>query len=188
MADYMVFAAAANAIAEHAAHAVAEHAEEPSAWGFGPGAWVALSMLAVMGIMLYAKVPALVASMLDKKIDGIRTQLDEAAKLRAEAEALKAEYTKKIAGAAKDAETLKAAANDEAKLIVAKAKEDATALIARRTKSAEDKIAAAERAAIADVRARAAIAATAAATSLIAQKHDAKSDKALIDQTIISLN
>ncbi len=187
MADLYFLATVANGVVE-AATQLAEHAEEPSALGFGPGAWVALSMLAVFGIMLYAKVPTIIASMLDKQIDGIRSQLNEAATLRAEAEALKAEYTKKIAGAAKDADALKAAANEEAKLIVAKAKEDATALISRRAKSAEDKIAAAERAAVADVRARAANAAAAAAASLIAQKHDAKTDKSLIDQTIARLN
>ena len=104
------------------------------------------------------------------------------------AEALKAEYEKKVRGAAKDAEALKAAAEDEAKLIVAKAKEDATALIARRTKSAEDKIAAAERAAVADVRVRAAEAATAAAARLIEANHDAKVDKGLVDTTIARLN
>jgi F-type H+-transporting ATPase subunit b len=171
-----------------AAEAVAEHHEEPSAFGFGPGGWVALSMLAVFGIMIYAKVPALVAGMLDKKIEGIRTQLDEAARLRSEAEALRAEYEKKIADADKQAAALKASAEEEAKLIVAKAKDDATALIARRTKSAEDKIAAAERAAVADVRARAAAAATAAATQLIVAHHDGTTDKSLVDATIARLN
>ncbi len=170
-----------------AAETAAEHAEEPSAWGFGPGAWVALSMLAVIGIMLYVKVPAIVAGMLDKQIAGIREQLDSAAKLRAEAEALKAEYEKKIRDAARDAEKLKAAAEDEAKAIVAKAKDDATTLIARRAQSAEDKIAAAERSAIADLRAKAANAATAAARGLIADNHDAKADKALVDETIAGI-
>jgi F-type H+-transporting ATPase subunit b len=176
------------AILAEAAGAVAEQAEEPTALGFGPGAWVALSMLAVFGLMVYLKVPALVAGMLDKKIAGIREQLDAAANLRAEAEALKAEYEKKVRDAAKDAEALKAAAEEEAKLIVAKAKDDATALIARRTKSAEEKIGAAERAAVAEVRAKAAAAATAAATSLISAHHGAATDKALIDQTIARLN
>jgi F-type H+-transporting ATPase subunit b len=174
-------------VAAGTAHEAAEHAT-PTALGLTPGGWVAMSMIAVFALMLYLKVPALVASMLDKKIEGIRTQLDEAAKLRAEAEALKAEYEKKLAAAAKDAEALKAAAGDEATLIVAKAKDDATALIARRTKSAEDKIAAAERAAVADVRAKAASAAAAAAGALIAQHHDAKADAALVDQSINALN
>ncbi len=187
MVDFTLLATAAAAVAEHAAHIV-EHHEEPSAWGFGPGAWVALSMLAVFGIMVYAKVPAIVAGMLDKQIAGIREQLAEAARLRSEAEALKAEYEKKIKAAAKDADAMKAAAEVEAKQIVAQAKDDATALIARRAKSAEDKIAAAERAAVADVRARASAAATAAAASLIAAQHDVKTDKAIIDQTIARLN
>ena len=74
------------------------------------------------------------------------------------------------------------------KLIVARAKTDATALIARRAKAAEEKIAAAERAAIADVRNKAASAAAAAAAQLIATHHDAKADAALIDQSIAALN
>ena len=174
--------------ATEAAGAVAEHAEEPTALWLTPGGWVAASMLFVFGIMLYAKVPAIIAAALDKQIAGIKEQLDAAARLRADAEALKAEYQKKVRGAAKDAEALKAAAEDEAKLIIAKAKENATTLIARRAKSAEDKIGAAERAAIADVRAIAAEAATAAATRLIAANHDAKADKGLVDTTIARLN
>lgn len=175
-------------MAAQAAGAAAEHAEEPTALFLSPGGWVAASMLFVFGIMLYAKVPSIVAGMLDKKIAGIKEQLDAASRLRADAEALKVEYEKKIRGATRDAEAMKAAAEDEAKLIIAKAKEDATALIGRRAKSAEDKIAAAERAAIADVRARAAEAATAAATRLIAANHDAKADKGLVDGAIANLN
>ena len=181
MLDLAMFAA-------EAAGAVAEHHEEPTALLLTPGGWVAASMVFVFSIMLYAKVPAIIAAALDKKIDGIKEQLDAASRLRTEAEALKSEYEKKVRGAAKEAEALKAAAEDEAKLIVAKAKVDATALIARRTKSAEEKIGAAERAAVADVRARAAEAATAAAARLIAANHDAKADKGLVDTTIERLN
>ena len=61
---------------------------------------------------------------------------------------------------------------------------EAEALVKRRQKMAEEKIAAAERSAIADVRARAASAATAAAAALIKQTHDAKADKGLVDEAI----
>ncbi len=166
----------------------AEHHAAPTALGIDPTGWVALSMIAVFLIMLRMKVPAMIAGVLDKRIAEIREQLDAAATLRKEAEALKAEYEARGRAVAKDAEAMKIAAEEEAKLIVAKAKADATALIARRTKSAEEKIAAAERAAIADVRARAATAATAAATAIIASGHDAKADKPLVDQTIATLN
>lgn len=160
----------------------------PSALGLDPTGWVALSMIAVFAIMLWKKVPAMIGAMLDKQIAGIKEQLDAASRLRAEAEALKAEYEAKAKSAASDAEAMKVAAAKEADEIVAQARVDATALIARRGKMAEEKIAAAERSAIADVRARAASLAASAAGLLIADGHDAKADKPLIDATIARLN
>jgi F-type H+-transporting ATPase subunit b len=149
---------------------------------------VALAMLAVIALALWKKVPAMIAGALDSQIAGIRAQLDQATALRAEAEAIKAEYEAKAKQAAIDAEAMKVAAEEEAKAIVSRAKSDATALIGRRAQAAEDKIAAAERAAIADVRKTAATAAAAAAAQLISAHHDAKADAALIDQSIASLN
>jgi F-type H+-transporting ATPase subunit b len=175
-------------VATTQAHGGGHEAVTPTALGLDPGGWVALSMVAVFGIMIWKKVPALVAGMLDKQIAGIREQLDAASNLRKEAEALKAEYVAKNKAAAKDAEALKVAAAKEAEDIIAQAKKDATALIARRAQMAEDKIGAAERAAVAEVRAKAANTATAAAAMIIASGHDAKSDKPLIDATIARLN
>ena len=182
MLDFNLLAAAAEA-----AQGAAEHHESPTALLLTPGGWVALSMLAVFAIMLWARVPAIVAGMLDKQIADIRLQLDEAAKLRAEAEALKGEYEKKLRDAAKVAEGMKSAAEAEAKQIVAKARSDAEALIERRGKSAEEKIAAAERNAIAQLRAKAAEAAAQAARGLIAEGHDAGADKKLVDAAIAGI-
>jgi F-type H+-transporting ATPase subunit b len=169
------------------AHGGEEHAT-PSALGFDATMLVALAMIVVIALALWKKVPAMIGAALDKQISGIKEQLDQATALRAEAEAIKAEYEAKAKQAATDAEAMKAAAEEEAKLIVAQAKEDATALIGRRAKAAEEKIAAAERAAIADVRAKAASAAAAAAAQLIATHHDAKADATLIDESINALN
>ena len=160
----------------------------PSALGFDATMLVALAMIAVIVLAIWKKVPAMIAGALDNQIAGIRQQLDQATALRAEAEAIKTEYEAKAKQAAIDAEAMKAAAEEEAKLIVSRAKSDATALIGRRAQAAEEKIAAAERAAIADVRKKAASAAAAAASQLIAVHHDAKADAALIDQSIASLN
>src|SRR5688572_1814820 len=80
----------AEAIASTAAdggHGEVAH-PDPTGWGLDATAWVALAMLAVIGLMLWRKVPAAIARALDKKIAGIREQLDEAAQLRAEAEAI----------------------------------------------------------------------------------------------------
>ena len=168
------------------AHGGAVHAD-PTALGLNATAWVALAMIAVIAIMIWKKVPAMIGAALDKKIALIRDQLAEAGRLRAEAEALKAEYEAKATAAAAEAEAMLAHAREEADSIVSQAKTDAATLIERRGRVAEDKIAAAERAAIAEVRAKAASAAAAAAAALIAERHGAGADKPLVDQTIAGL-
>lgn len=160
---------------------------EPTAFGLDATAWVALAMLVVIALMLWKKVPASIGRALDKKIAGIREQLDEASKLRAEAEALKAEYEAKAAAAEGEAVTMRERAQAEAAAIVAQARTDAEALVERRTRMAEDKIAAAERSAVAEIRAIAANAAVVAAASLIAERHDAQTDKVMTDRAIAGL-
>ena len=169
-----------------AAHGAEEHVE-PTAFGIAPGGYVALAMLVVFAIMLWKRVPALIAKALDARIAGIREQLDTAAKLREEAAALKAEYEAKAKAADAEIAELKSAAEKQAADIVAKAKDDASALIARHKALSADKIAAAERAAIEELRARAATAAAAAAGQLIGEQHDAKADQKLVDQAISAL-
>ena len=173
--------------ADHTQALVAHGAEthgELAFMGLGPGQFVSLAMAVFILILLMKKVPSLIGKGLDSKIAQIREQLDEASRLRAEAEALKAEYQAKIASAEKDAAAMRASAEEEAKQLLVDAGTEATALVARRKKMAEEKIAAAERAAVADVRARAASAATAAAAALITQHHDAKADQSLVDAVI----
>ncbi len=157
---------------------------EPTALGLNATGWVAVGMLIVFGIMLWAKVPKIIGGMLDKQIAEIKKTLDEAANLRKEAEALKAEYESKTAGAQAEADALMESAVKEAAILVKQAEADTKALVARRKKMAEEKIGAAERSAIAEVRAKAATAATQAAQALIAARHDAAADKALVDKAI----
>lgn len=165
----------------------AEHAP-PTAFGVvAAPAVVALAMALVIILLIWKKVPSAIGRSLDAKIAAIRAQLDEAKALRAEAEALRKEYADKIANAEKDAAAMLDHAKHEAEAIVAKAEADTTAMISRREKMAADKIAAAERGAIDELRARAAQAATAAAGKLIAAKHDAGADKALVDQAIAGI-
>ncbi|RZL71310.1 MAG: hypothetical protein EOP29_21235, partial [Rhodococcus sp. (in: high G+C Gram-positive bacteria)] len=133
----------------------AEHVADPTALGMNSTGWVAVAALIVLAIMLWKKVPGIIGRMLDTRIAAIRTQLDEASKLRAEAEALRAEYEARAKTAHAEAEQMRAHAHQEAHQIVVKAKRDAEDLMDRRARMAEDKIAAAERAAIAEVRARA---------------------------------
>ena len=161
------------------------HESEPAAFGFitAPVA-VSLAMLVVIGLIIWKKVPAAIGKALDDRIKLIRDQLAEAESLRKEAEALKAEYEKKAKSADKDRAALLERAKHEADEIVAKAKTDAEALIERRTRMAQDKIAAEERAAVDQLRAAAADAATKAAARIIAERHDTASDSKLVDQAI----
>jgi len=170
------------------AHGGAVAHASPAALGMDGTGWVALAMIAVIAIMVWKKVPAVIGGALDRKIAGIREQLETATRLRDEAEALKAEYEAKAAAAEAEAAQIVAHANEEAAQMLVDAKADAEALIQRRTRMAEDKIAAAERAAVAEIRAKAASAAAAAAASLIAENHGADADRALIDRTISRLN
>jgi F-type H+-transporting ATPase subunit b len=166
---------------------LAAEGAKPKAFGMDATVWVSIAMLVFLGILLWKRVPAMIAAGLDSKIAGIRTQLDEAAKLRAEAEALRAEYAAKVAGAEAEAAAMRARAEADAAALLDKAKADTAALIARRQKMAEDRIAAAEAGALAEVRAATSRAAAEAAASLIAAKHDAGADKTLVDSAIKAL-
>ncbi|WP_442681383.1 F0F1 ATP synthase subunit B family protein [Sphingomonas sp. ASY06-1R] len=155
--------------------------------GINAGGFVALSMLVVIAILIWKGAPKAIGRALDNKIATIRQQLDEASRLRAEAEALRAEYQAKAAAAQGEADQIIAHARAEADVILADAREHTASLIERRSRMAEDKIAAAERTAIAEVRAKAADAAARAAATLIASRLDAASDKGLVDRTIANL-
>ncbi len=174
-------------------HAVVEHGGEeahvePELLGFAPFQWVSLAMLLLLLFAFFgAKVHKLIGGGLDKQIAAIKANLEEAKQLRAEAEALRAEYADKIANAEKDAAAMLDHAKAEADGIVEKAKTDTAAMIARRERMAADKIAAAERQAIDDLKARAASAATTAAAQLIAEKHGADADRVLADKVIAEI-
>ncbi|QIK79412.1 F0F1 ATP synthase subunit B [Sphingomonas piscis] len=174
---------AAHTRGSEVAHGGAEH-HGPSLLGIEAAGIVSLAMLIVLIGMLWKKVPSTIGKSLDAKIEQIRTQLAEAETLRKEAEALKAEYQAKADAAGSESEAMLARARAESDAIIAKAQSDAEALVARRTKMAEDKIAAEEMAAVNELRALAANAASKAAARLISERHDAAADQAVIDRTI----
>ena len=56
---------------------------------------VLLGLLVFIGILVYFKVPSLIMGMLDKRADDIKSELDEARKLREDAQTLLASYERK---------------------------------------------------------------------------------------------
>src|SRR4051812_6517272 len=107
-----------------AATGTAELHHTPSVFGISAPGFVALSMLVVIAIIVWQKVPAMIADMLDARIATIRAQLDEASRLRAEAEAQLAEAKARNAASAGDAAAVIANAEAEAKHMLAKAESD----------------------------------------------------------------
>ena len=172
--------------AEHGASS-GEHAEA-TLLGLGPEGWVYAGITIFFFVAIfYAKAHRQVLGALDAQIAETRRSLDEAQAVRAEAEAMLASAKQQQAQATKDAKGIVAHATHEAEAIVAQAELDAGELVARREKMALDKIAGAERSAVEQLRAKAASAAAGAARVLIAQGHDAKADKALVDGAIADL-
>lgn len=136
--------------------------------------WATIALLIFIGITLYIKVPAMVSKSLDERAGRIRKELEEAKRLRDEAQALLAEYQNKRKEAEKEAAAIVEAARHEAAVLAEEAKKRTEDYVQRRTALAEQKIGQAEREAIAEVRSSAVDLAVEAARKVLGQKVDAK--------------
>ncbi len=152
-----------------------------------PEFWVLVSFLGFVGLVLYYKVPGMIGGMLDKRAADIAAELDDARRLRGEAQQLLASYQRKQREAMKEAEDIVTQAKAEAEQLAKETRANMEAQVDRRTKLAEDKIAQAETQAINDVRATAAEVAVGAARRVIADKVDASKDAQLIEKSISHL-
>jgi F-type H+-transporting ATPase subunit b len=146
--------------------------------------FVALSFVAFIGLLIYLRVHHQLGQALDDRQARIRSELDEARRLRDEAEKLVAEYRRKQLEAESEAQAMIASANAEAERIAAEAKTRMEEFVARRTRIAETKISQAEAQALADVRAAAADAAVLAAERILIQTAKGKVADRLIGQGI----
>ena len=150
---------------------------------FDAAFWATIALFLFIAVIVYLKVPGLITKALDNRIKAIEAELAEAERLRLEAKFLLEEYESTRQAAATEAESIVAAAREEAFRMTAEAKTSLEALIARRTKAVEDKIAQAESQAIAEVRSRSADVAVEAARVLLTKQMANKGD-ALVDQAI----
>lgn len=141
--------------------------------------WATVSLFIFLAICVYYGVPGMIGKSLDQRADRIRNDIEEARRLREEAQQLLAEYQRKRKEAEQEASDIVAAAKREAELLVEEAKQKTEEYVARRAALAEQKIAQAERDAVNEVRASAVDIAVAAAGRLLADKVDAKADTAL---------
>lgn len=135
-----------------------------------PEFWVAVSFFLFVGGLIYLGVHKKVAAVLDARAAAITKELDEAKRLREEAEKVLADYRRKQGDAVKETQAIISLAAKEAELLAAETRRSMQESFERRMKLAEDKIARAEAEALREVRAAAADAAIAAARSVIAEK------------------
>ena len=132
-----------------------------------PEFWVAVAFLIFVGILVYVGVPKMLLGALDDRAKRVQAELDEARRLKEEAQKLLAEYKAKQRQADEEAVAIIEGAKAEAERIAAESKTKMEEFVARRTKMAETKIAQAEAQAVADVRAAAAEAAVTAAEKIL---------------------
>src|SRR5579863_3811584 len=109
-----------------------------------PEAWVAICFVCFLGLLGYLGVHKKLTGALDQRQGRIKSELDEAVRLRKEAQDLLAEFERKGLAAESEAEAIIASAKTEAERIATEAKQRMEDFVARRTKMAEAKITQAE--------------------------------------------
>jgi F-type H+-transporting ATPase subunit b len=146
--------------------------------------WVAVAFLVFVALAIYMGLHRSILDMLDQRSARIRAELDEALRLKEEAQKLLAEYRRKHEEAEREGEAIIASARTEAERVAAEAKTRMEEFVARRTRMADTKIAQAEAQAVADVRATAAEAAVAAAERILSESVKGKTAEDLIARGI----
>jgi len=145
---------------------------------------VLIGFILFLALVAYLKVPGLIGGMLDKRAEGIKSDLDEAKALREEAQTILASYERKQKEVQEQADRIVEAAKAEAEIAATQAKEDLKASIARRLAAADEQITSAQASAVKEVRDSAIAVAVAAAEDVIAKKLTAADGNALIEDAI----
>jgi F-type H+-transporting ATPase subunit b len=151
---------------------------------YDPEFWVAVAFVIFLGVLWRAGAFKAILAALDARSERIGQELEEARRLREEAEKLVAEYRNKRGEAEAEAAAIVAHAKTEAAELATEAQKRVEEFVARRTKMAESKIAQAETQALADVRAAAVETAVRAAEKVLTETVKGKTADELIDKAI----
>lgn len=152
-----------------------------------PELWVGLAFFAFLGLLAYLKVPGMLSKALDERAQGIRKDLDDARRLREEAQALLADYRRKQREADDEAKAIIEQAQREAEALKAEMQKNLKETLDRRMRAAEEKIARAETQAVAEVRAAAVDAAIGAAERVLRAKVTGAEAAGIVEQSIRDL-
>lgn len=151
-----------------------------------PEFWVAVAFVLFVAFMVW-KARAAITGALDQRAETIRRQIDEAEKLRREAQDMLADYQRRQSEAYKEAEGIVAQARAEVERMKVKAQTELETAIKLRERQAMDRIAHAETQAAADVRNAAVETAIGATQTLLRERLAAGQGGELVDQAIAEL-
>ncbi|MGM0421600.1 MAG: F0F1 ATP synthase subunit B [Pseudomonadota bacterium] len=147
--------------------------------------WVLISTILFL-VVAWKKGRAPILKILDDRTDRIRKELDDAERLRVEAQEVLAEYQKKHRDAMKTADDIIKAASERAVQIEQDAMTKMEDDLARKENQLIERISRAETAAVQEIRNKAADIATSTITSILSEELD-KKDESLIDDAIKTL-
>lgn len=145
---------------------------------------VLLAFVVFIVVLFYFNVPSLMAGMLDKRAEGITTEIEEARKLREDAQSLLASYERKQKEVQEQADRIVAAAKQEAVAAGEQARADLAKSVERRLATAQEQIASAQTAAIKEIRDQAITIAIAASRDIISQQMTTSERNRLIEDGI----
>ena len=154
---------------------------------YEPEFWVAVSFLIFIGVLVYFGVHMKVVSALDARALLISKELEEARRLREEAEKVLADYRRKLGDVVTEVDNITALAAKQAETLAAETRQSLKEYFDRRIKLAEEKIARAEMEAVRELRNDAVDVAIAAAQNLIAAKVTPDRAKKLVSESTKAL-
>lgn len=181
--------AAGTAIADEAKEVGEHYGGAPDATPLlqDTSTWVSLGFLVVVALFAYLGVHRKMAAALDKRGQKIADEIDEARRLREEAQELLAQYQRRQREAEEEAQSIIEQAKRDAKRLAADSRDKINDQLGRRMKAAEEKIARAEAQAIAEVRGQTADVAIAAASDIISARMDQGAQSAMAERAINDL-
>jgi F-type H+-transporting ATPase subunit b len=153
-----------------------------------PSLWVAVAFFGFVGLLVHYKIPGKMIAALDDRADQIKSELDEAQKLREDAQTVLAEYQRKQRDAVQEAEEIITLAKKEAETLAVETEQKLTEQLERRTQQAEEKIARAELQAINEVQSLAAEMSVKAAEQILRKSVTGKKADNLIDDAIKAIS
>ena len=102
--------------------------------------WVMISFFLFVGLLIYFQIPQKIKTILDENVSNIKSQIDEAEKLKEDAKNILTEHEKKISDSKAEVKSMIAKASEEVENNIIKTNQDFHNLMENRKKNAEERV------------------------------------------------